>query len=121
MSVRDDTAYMALSVPWLFLPVGVRWQAPWARPTVPWNAACPDCGGEVVVRHVPGRAVRFWTCTNSPACAFASWRPRALWDCAACGGAQFWSHSRKSVSCSACGTRAKVVRHAPPSNSADAD
>jgi PAS domain S-box-containing protein len=42
-----------------------------------------------------------------PLCPWASWRPRAPRNCPACGGACFWSHSRKSISCGTCGKRTR--------------
>jgi hypothetical protein len=79
---------------------------------VEWTAVprldrCPACGGVLEVRAVgPGyrSVVRFWRCTG---CPFQSWRPRCPWDCPACGGPRFWSHSRKSIVCGACGARTR--------------
>jgi hypothetical protein len=74
------------------------------RPHVPWHPDCPLCEARVVVRTAP-RGVRFWRCTRWPRCRWASWRPRAPWGCVRCGAPCFWSHSRKSIACGACGLR----------------
>lgn len=74
------------------------------RPWVRWHPSCPACGAAALVLAVGG-LVRFWVCSRRPACGWQSWRPRHLRDCAACGGPRYWSHSRRSVSCPACGTR----------------
>jgi hypothetical protein len=74
------------------------------RPHVPWRRDCPQCQARVVVRTAPGK-LRFWRCGRWPWCRWASWRPRAPWDCRRCGGPRYWSHSRKSISCAACGVR----------------
>jgi hypothetical protein len=49
----------------------------------------------------------FWRCSRWPACGWARWRPRHPEDCPACGGPRYWSHSRKSVACAACGRAAR--------------
>jgi ribosomal protein S27AE len=74
------------------------------RPPVRWRRDCPVCRARVVVRTARGRA-RFWRCGRWPLCAWASWRPRSLRNCPKCKGPRFWSHSRKSVACGACGMR----------------
>ncbi len=79
------------------------------RPRVGWSRRCPLCGRKVVIRTAGGRW-RFWRCSRWPECSFASWRPRALQDCPACGAPCFWSRSRKSIACSRCGTRMRTVR-----------
>jgi hypothetical protein len=76
----------------------------WPRPRVPWRDDCPLCHAQVVVRTAPGK-LTFWGCSRWPACGWESWRPRSPWDCDRCGGPRYWSHSRKSISCGACGTR----------------
>ncbi len=76
-------------------------------PRVPWRRDCPDCGAAVEVRSAY-RWMRFWRCSRWPFCRFASWRPRAPLDCPACGGARFWSHSRRSVGCPGCGARVRI-------------
>lgn len=81
---------------------------PRRRPNVPTRRQCPDCGGAVQVRTADGR-LKFWRCARWPRCPWASWRPRAPWDCPACGGSCLWSHSRKSVSCSRCGGRWRPI------------
>lgn len=75
------------------------------RTHVRWRRDCPECKAKVVVRTASGR--RFWRCGRWPLCPWASWRPRASRNCRHCGGPRFWSHSRKSVSCAACGVRTK--------------
>jgi hypothetical protein len=74
------------------------------RPRVPWRKDCPVCGAAVEVRTTWG-FLKFWTCERWPLCCFSSWRPPALMDCPRCGDVLFWSHSRKSVGCDACGHR----------------
>jgi hypothetical protein len=76
------------------------------RPKVRWRRDCPLCRAKVVVRSA-GPRVRFWRCGRWPLCPWASWRPRAPRNCPACGGACFWSHSRKSTSCGTCGKRTR--------------
>ena len=86
------------------------------RPRVPWRKDCPECGSAVVVRTA-SFAFRFWRCerweepVSSPLrCVFTSWRPPAPGSCPECGGALYWSHSRKSVGCgdARCGYRKPV-------------
>ena len=77
-----------------------------ARPHVCWRRDCPLCRARVVVRTARGGA-RFWRCGRWPLCPWASWRPRAPRNCRRCGGPCFWSHSRKSTACGACGMRTK--------------
>ena len=72
------------------------------RPRVRWRRDCPLCRARVVVRSASS-TVRFWRCGRWPLCSWASWRPRAPRNCKRCGAACFWSHSRKSIGCSACG------------------
>jgi hypothetical protein len=74
------------------------------RPVVPWHPLCPVCRAAAEVRSAWPR-LRFWRCSRWPRCPWASWRPRAPRDCAHCGAAMFWSHSRKSVNCGGCGVR----------------
>jgi hypothetical protein len=74
------------------------------RPHVRWRQDCPLCKARVVVRTAPGK-VRFWRCGRWPLCGWASWRPRAPRNCKRCGAPCYWSHSRKSIGCSACGVR----------------
>jgi hypothetical protein len=76
------------------------------RPRVRWHRDCPVCKTRVVVRTAKG-GLRFWRCARWPACAWSSWRPRAPRTCRRCGGACYWSHSRKSTACSACGLRTR--------------
>jgi hypothetical protein len=76
---------------------------PEERPRVRWRRDCPLCRARVVVRTA--RGVRFWRCGRWPLCSWASWRPRAPRNCRRCGGPCYWSHSRKSTSCGACGVR----------------
>jgi hypothetical protein len=66
---------------------------------VRWHRDCPLCGAGVVVRTAKGQA-RFWRCRRWPHCSWASWRPRSPRNCRLCGAPCYWSHSRKSVSCS---------------------
>ena len=87
---------------------GVKHQERKPKPHVPWRRDCPLCRFQVEVRTANGK-VPFWRCGMWPLCPWASWRPRAPEDCSACGGACFWSHSRKSISCSRC-----CVRISPP-------
>jgi hypothetical protein len=75
------------------------------RPWVRWHPACPACGAAVEVRQDRGGWGRLWLCSGRPGCAWKSWRPRHPADCPSCGGPRFWAHSRKSVSCPACGAR----------------
>jgi hypothetical protein len=87
-------------------------QLPLRRPSVPWRTDCPRCGARVVVRTAdPPAGFRFWRCSRWPACSFASWRPRAPGDCPGCGGPWFWSHSRQSMGCPACGRRLRTMTH----------
>jgi ssDNA-binding Zn-finger/Zn-ribbon topoisomerase 1 len=72
------------------------------RPGVPFHRLCPECGADAQVRSACGGGLRFWRCSRWPACRWASWRPRHPLDCPTCRGHRFWSHSRKSVSCSRC-------------------
>jgi hypothetical protein len=74
------------------------------RPQVRWRRDCPLCKARVVVRAAPGK-LRFWRCGRWPWCRWASWRPRAPRNCKRCGAPCYWSHSRKSIGCSACGMR----------------
>jgi hypothetical protein len=74
------------------------------RPQVRWRRDCPLCKAKVVVRSANGKA-RFWRCGRWPVCPWASWRPRASRNCKRCGGPRYWSHSRKSIACPACGVR----------------
>jgi hypothetical protein len=76
------------------------------RPPVPWHRDCPRCRARVVVRKTTG-GVPFWRCGCWPYCRWSSWRPRAPRNCKRCGAPCFWSHSRKSIGCSACGVRIK--------------
>jgi hypothetical protein len=78
------------------------------RPRVRWRRDCPLCKARVVVRTAPGK-LRFWRCGRWPRCSWASWRPRAPRDCKRCGGPCYWSHSRKSIGCGACGMR--IIAH----------
>jgi hypothetical protein len=84
---------------------------PRRRPLVPWSRVCPSCGSWVKVARTrwtrwPGLV--FWRCSRWPFCRFASWRPRAPWDCPRCAGPRFWSQSRKSIVCGKCGDRVSV-------------
>ena len=83
------------------------------RPHVPWRHDCPLCQAKVVVRSTQGGA-RFWRCGRWPLCPWASWRPRAPRNCRNCGSPCYWSHSRKSITCSSCGKRttAPLTRYA---------
>jgi hypothetical protein len=74
------------------------------RPKVRWRRDCPLCQARVAVRSA-SPYVRFWRCGRWPLCPWASWRPRAPRDCKRCGAPCYWSHSRKSIGCSACGLR----------------
>jgi hypothetical protein len=76
------------------------------RPRVRWRKDCPLCRARVVVRTARGGA-RFWRCGRWPLCSWASWRQRAPRNCSRCGAPRYWSHSRKSISCSACGMRTR--------------
>ncbi len=76
------------------------------RERVRWHRDCPLCGARVVVRTAKGVA-RFWRCGCWPHCRWASWRPRSPRNCRRCGAPCYWSHSRKSVSCSRCGVRTR--------------
>src|SRR5439155_7776448 len=71
---------------------------------VPWVRTCPGCraAGAVEVRTAV-RGLKFWYCTLE--CGWACWRPPAPFDCPKCGAAMLWAHSRRSVSCPACGLR----------------
>jgi len=76
------------------------------RPRVRWHHECPWCGNGVVVKSVVlWVPVAFWRCERWPRCEWASWLPRHPEDCPLCGGPRFWSHSRRSVSCSRCRAR----------------
>jgi hypothetical protein len=70
---------------------------------LPVSYSCPRCSGDLVVRTCDG-VYRIWRCATKD-CGFVSWRPRHLLNCLFCGAARFWSHSRRSVSCSRCGRR----------------
>jgi hypothetical protein len=74
------------------------------RPSVVWRRDCPLCQAKIAVRTT-WRGLRFWRCGRWPLCRWASWRPRAPRNCRKCGAPCYWSHSRKSISCSACGLR----------------
>jgi hypothetical protein len=78
------------------------------RPKVRWRRDCPICKARVVVRTTSGM-VRFWRCGRWPLCEWASWRPRAPRNCKHCGAPCYWSQSRKSIGCSACGVRIMVL------------
>jgi len=78
---------------------------PRRRPRVPCHPSCPECGAGVEVRGTCGFWPRFWRCRRWPACRWATWRPRHPQDCPQCGGPRYWSHSRLSVACPACGLR----------------
>jgi hypothetical protein len=87
----------------------MRLAPPWRpRPRVRWRRDCPLCRARVVVRATRG-GVRFWRCGRWPLCQWASWRPRAPRDCKRCGGARYWSQSRKSIGCGSCGTRTLCI------------
>jgi hypothetical protein len=75
------------------------------RPSVRTRMDCPLCRARVVVRK--HGSVPFWRCGRWPLCSWASWRPRYPRNCSRCGGPRFWSRSRKSVVCPACGLRTK--------------
>lgn len=74
------------------------------RPQVPWHKSCPECKAKVVVKTARN-GTRFWRCGRWPACAWASWRPRAPRNCYKCKSPRYWSHSRRSIVCSGCGLR----------------
>ena len=78
---------------------------PHRRPRVPWHPLCPHCWAGVEVRRSWSHGPAFWRCERWPRCGWASWRPRYLYDCPACGGPRYWSHSRKSAGCPRCQTR----------------
>jgi hypothetical protein len=78
------------------------------RPRVHWHRDCPLCKARVMVRTARG-GLRFWRCGRWPDCPWVSWRPRAPRNCRRCDGVCYWSHSRKSTACSACGRR--TIRH----------
>jgi hypothetical protein len=84
--------------------------SPLRRPPVPWHPDCPLCGRPVVVRTAV-EMFRFWRCSQWTRCRFASWRPRAPEDCSACGGARYWSYSRRSIACGHCGNRVRTILH----------
>lgn len=76
------------------------------RPRVPWREDCPKCGAVVVVRCGPYSFIRYWRCEWWPwEFTFVSWRLPGLGSYPDCGGPLFWSHSRSSVGCDACGFR----------------
>jgi hypothetical protein len=77
-----------------------------SRPSVRWHRDCPLCKARVAVRTARG-GLRFWRCGRWPGCPWASWRPRAPRNCRRCGGVCYWSHSRKTTACSACGLRTR--------------
>jgi hypothetical protein len=83
------------------------WRRDWRRPRVPWRDECPKCSASLQVRSAYG-LLRFWRCSRWPYCPFASWRPRAPWDCSECGAACLWSHSRRSIGCTECGARVRI-------------
>jgi hypothetical protein len=78
------------------------------RPSVRWHRDCPLCKARVVIRTTRG-GLRFWRCGRWPECPWASWRPRAPRNCRRCGSPCYWSFSRKSTACAACGLR--TIRH----------
>ncbi len=42
------------------------------------NAKCPDCGGDIIVRHTKKRKT-FYGCKNWPSCKYASWtKPKGI-------------------------------------------
>jgi hypothetical protein len=87
---------------------------PRRRPRVRVHPLCPLCGAGVQVRNAfgwPGYA--FWRCSGWPSgrCRWASWRPRHPEDCPSCGRHRLWTFSRKSVSCTGCGTRVRISWH----------
>jgi DNA topoisomerase-1 len=45
--------------------------------------ACPDCGGEIVVKR--GKKKTFYGCSNYPKCKFALWDRPVAETCPACG------------------------------------
>src|SRR5262245_10931776 len=59
--------------------------APFGRPRVPWSKVCPKCAARVVVKTA--HTLRFWHCSRWLFCGWASWRPRAPFDCPKCRGA----------------------------------
>ncbi len=79
---------------------------PRRRRRVLWRHDCPECGAPLEVRTA--HTLRFWRCSDWPACSFASWRPPAPLDCPICERPLFWSHSRKSVGCDRCKVRISV-------------
>jgi hypothetical protein len=82
---------------------------PRRRPVVPYHPLCPACRAPVVTRRTWG-FIRFWGCSRWPWCRWGSWRPRYPTDCLACGGPRYWSHSRLSVACDRCRTRATGLK-----------
>ena len=78
------------------------------RRHVTWRRDCPMCKARVVVRTARGK-LTFWRCGRWPLCSWASWRPRAPRNCRRCGAPCYWSHSRKSIGCSACGMRTMTL------------
>ena len=78
------------------------------RPHVRWRRDCPVCKARVVVRTTAKRR-RFWRCGRWPLCPWSSWRPRAPRNCKRCGAPRFWSHSRESIVCDACGMRTRCL------------
>jgi hypothetical protein len=85
---------------------------PGAKPLfVPWHPACPCCGGSpVVLFHTASGRLYYW----GHRCGWRSWRPRHPEDCPDCGGARFWAHSRRSVSCPSCQRRWPVDQRIRP-------
>jgi hypothetical protein len=86
---------------------------PRRRPRVRCHPACPECGAAAEVRGTWRFWPRFWRCSRWPRCPWASWRPRHPQDCPECGSPRYWSHSRLSIGCPACGRRwaVRVIGH----------
>jgi hypothetical protein len=83
---------------------------------LPIRSDCPGCGrGAVRGRRALG-FLTFWYC--SARCGWASWRPPHPAPCA-CGAVRYWSLSRKSIGCPACGRRVFLVSRNSISATAD--
>jgi hypothetical protein len=73
---------------------------------LPVRPVCPDCGRGTVCWRRALRFLTFWYCAAR--CGWASWRPPHPAPCA-CGAVRYWSLSRKSIGCPACGRRFFLV------------
>jgi hypothetical protein len=75
--------------------------------SVPIRETCPEC--EAPIEYATGRGfLRFVRCSRG-ACPWASWQPPSPFDCAECGSALYWTHTRQHLRCRACNVLVEPV------------